>query len=513
MIPSRAIACWLALLLTTVAGPVAHAGSIFDTARSIPDDVDFLFVLDDAVSLRARSEGRHAEALLTSASSLSPLTATLRRQWNDLAEALAFNDAQRMFDELFGTQMVIASRMAPDGAQDTVLISALSEDMQARIRKRLVPVPRGVYGNYNILKPRDDENFSMVLDRRKGGATLYMSLTARDALLREVLDLSADNQAPRFADRDVIPELRALHRAPVAYAYVNARRYLPMSAQQWIAGTVAATQDDGRLELRFAGRLLDDVEHPSFEPFWSGAMYERWQRAAYVVMLGSSGIDNITKMLLGERLPIERIEQTAPRQILGMRRALVVTPGADNGPLDVTWASELRDPKFAARVGDAVVERTLVDLAPIDHRDDFRFGYSGIFPEAIRTADVSLIAEHRDPGAWAYGSTLAWTYRTSKASDAERSWLTIGLGTDLVKLLADDLAADEPEAPVRPHLSVGTIRLGALRRDLERQGLPMSGILDLLASRIEKVSWETHRTPTLIIGEAAIEFVGGEPGR
>ncbi|MCA9312186.1 MAG: hypothetical protein KDA21_13315, partial [Phycisphaerales bacterium] len=179
---------------------LARDRTVFATTSELPPDVDFVFAMDDAAAVRQGPDGARLEQVLATLLPLQPLSAELKLRWAALAAALDFNDPEVMFDEVFGERVVIASRVDNTRTQATVLITDISRAVENRIRRTLEPVPRRAHAGFNVLRPRGDQQFSMVLRRTETGAKLYMTLASHEELLDDVLELTQRANARTLAD-------------------------------------------------------------------------------------------------------------------------------------------------------------------------------------------------------------------------------------------------------------------------------------------------------------------------
>lgn len=513
MTPFRALLAAIAALLLVVMPANVTAQqrhTVFATATELPTDVDMVFALADAASIRQGPEGERLEQLITAVLPLQPLSAQLRERWGALAHALDYDRPDVMFDDVFGERVVIASRFTPQGHQATVLITDISPAVEARIRRTLETVPRRIHANTNILRPKVDPQFSLAIRNRGNATKLYMTLAAHEELLEDVLDLTLDRPARTLATTDAYLELAALHRDPAAYLYLSDRA-LP-GAQTRLTAVFAPGEENGVFETRFSSHLGNDPENPGPTPAaWPAGIYDAWKDRANVLILGGPAIENFIRPMIAELFPGLTLPSAhvANEHGLGQRRAFIVAPAAARpGQIDMAWVTEIHDVDRIARLGDEVVEQQLQRADPDPPEQKFRMRFDGMFPEAVRLANVN--------GTVPYTSTVAWNYRRAAAGrgairpdqDGDRGWWTWGCGRGLVTDFGETVAEPTPDAPGMPQLSVGVIHFDQLKQHLDsRNPRRLNTLVQRAASTIDTLSWKTYQQEAgRIIGSATIHF-------
>lgn len=491
--------CLLGLASALRAGDAASAASI------VPADVELFMVVDDAAAWRRGPGGK----LLESGGRALAEAGDLARAWKGLAAALDMDEG-RAFDELLGRRLVFAQRSAKDPAATSpwVVVSLVSNETEALLRRRLRPAPRRVERGITVLA-LEDGRFWLATTGGKHNATVMLAPAAAPELFDDMLATLGRGIERSLLGSKMGEDLRSIQRGAGALLFAKRR---DDDGRLVLIGVGAKRSQDG-VEAGVLLRSGAIAEQVAGVQETSRAIFDSISKTSYFAavewslpdLLGAMGIDL-------PALPLwPAFKNFEGMQWIGARRVYSVSP-RDGGGLRGAIALEATDPKALAAPGDRLIAQMLkgmwgyqegaaVDAATLD--------FEGVFPGAVREVNVSKSHAGKSLEPWLKDARLAWAYPSAEGESS--GWWVIGLGSSLVESLTATLKDEANVGGAKhPWISMGVVRPAALAAAVRAAGWPIPPEMTHafeVAQGVESFEWALMRSDGgSIRGQAKVRF-------
>ncbi|HVZ94855.1 MAG TPA: hypothetical protein VG797_10130 [Phycisphaerales bacterium] len=501
---------------------------MYDAGKLAPADADFVIAVDDAAGMRRGMVGQGLSAILAAALDLD----RTGESWKKFAKQLDLSQ-EEAFDRLLGKRFALVQRWSIKGDSSWAIRSVVDRTTDEFLRARLKPAPRKMEKGTVVLSIEDGA-FWLALRATGENTAIILGPGTAPGLFDEMLTASGagqpDNEhAVTLADEPYFKDIRALDGQATGFFFLRLTG-LPDGGEHprdsgWLA--CALRPHDDTLHIGFMARLEAADAPPTERMRWSRRAFDELSRDSYfTVMSWATSFDAAQ----GPLRALKDLVPALPREIVGEagriggagglagpRRALVVRQSAGMLPSPVYAVETVNATKLTAvadrqvGAGLAWVDRMFAGAAT-DSKPTVETGgakiaepndFAGMFPDAVRTADV---ADHLPPvlaGLVPRGTVLAWTCRRggSIVEGEQSGWGVIGIGVKNVEAVTAALTREHragvgkerKEDAGLPWLSLGVARPSAFVEAIEKQGVPIPPALVQTVEAlhgVEEISWQ-----------------------
>ncbi len=510
----------LVLMVMTVlaAGAEARARGVLGSVGGLPSDVDVVVAMDDVRGFVRSPVGATVLELVRRGGGFSQTSDA----WDGLASELGWSSDEAA-DALLGGRTVFAARWverraagdAPEtGGMVWAVLTELSPDAAAGVRRALKPVPRAVVGGRPVLSVEGGA-MEMVVDSGGGTARLVLGPAGDRSLLLAMVGV-LDGEGPRdaFGRTRLFREVERVGRDADTMVFFRSRG----TGDLWCA--LVGQRSELSIETNFLIGVPGLAEHGAQIEPWNRRTFEQLSNDAYVVVLDMSEFSweegqrgGGVAALAGLGLPPGLAPEISA--LVSDRFALVVRPG-ETGPIEVAVGLETVDTAEMARAGDRLLCRYLRGLAPDDRECGRLEGFEQMPPTAVRSVDMSRLVGSLEPFGWEAGPHVTWRSRVEHEqcnAGQHHGWWTVGVGPAAVESLGRNLVCEEGKAGLSlPWLSLGMLKPAALIERLESSGVPLPPLMDPLRG-IREVRWQASEAGRGIVqgsGRIAVSEDAGD---
>ncbi len=488
----------------------SRAGDAASGAAMVPAEVELLIVVDDAAAWRTGPGG----PLLIQLSRGATADSDLVKAWRGLAGVLQI-DGDRAFDDLLGRRVIFAQRDAkePGGRPPWVVVSVVSHETEALLRKKLNPAPRRVKGGLSVLA-LEDGRFWLASVSGKSHAVVMLGPAAESALFDQMLPTLGRNASPSLLGSKMGEDIRSIH--PGAGAIMFSRRR-DDQGRLILVGVAAKRGPDGVLlgliaRSQAIAECVRDVRPTSraiFDSIAPGAYFAamEWDVPG---LLGAMGLELPDFALPHSLLNFDGGEWLGPRRAYRIGKR-------EEGGIEAAAALQSTDLTRLAPSGDRAMASILESLWGPDNEaelDAETIDFGGKYPSALREVDIAQSQAARMARAWLKDPRAAWTYieDAAAAEEHKNGWWVVGLGAPAVNQMTTALATRDaaPDEEESPWISMGIVRPAALTAAIREAGMVIpAGIAPAFdaADSIESLEWSLRRADGgSIRGEATVRF-------
>jgi hypothetical protein len=422
------------LALTLCAPALAQTSSVsptnLNTIGALPDSIDLAIGLNDLAQHRATPAGKALECFVKEVSDWGRTSAA----WSDLSRALDMTQDQSV-ESLLGSRVILASSGLDAGKSGAsaqfALISEITPDVEARVRAKLKPSPRGLTNHLPILA-LEDGAFELATDRRASGLPrVLIAPEGSSAMFDELLPTlsGTPSSKPPLSSWERWPRVKELGTGDVTVLLRSPQ------TDDFFALTGWATEDG--LTARFAandsmliGGLVAPEGLSSRDAIWPTTTIDALEEGSVLLVAGSPrqvaqpAPMKAESTLLLSLLGMINLSPDLQHRIDGNAVIAVHPEDSDGSSGAVTVMAVLPVPDIVHFESDAVHWAMSMGVTDDDWKNAPAKGKQGIWSVPVTATEHGLAHE-----VLPRNGTMAWTIGNAKDSTPEHpeGWFVVGI--------------------------------------------------------------------------------------